>query len=125
MQVWANQYESASESGYRRRASAERDRRSSKRAGGRGDAAMNDHTQRIVKMLLLLTAMISVKANAETLTQKILPPKTNVAASSLQSYLDRVRADNSSLQPTSGSIWTDSGRLTRMTTTYAPCVHTT
>ena len=43
------------ESGYRRRASAERDRRSSKRAGGRGDAAMNDNTQRIVKILLLLT----------------------------------------------------------------------
>jgi flagellar L-ring protein FlgH len=77
---------------------------------------MNDHTQRIVKILLLLTAMILVKANAETLTQKILPPKTNVAASSLQSYLDRVRADNSSLQPAPGSIWTDSGRLTRMTT---------
>jgi flagellar L-ring protein precursor FlgH len=77
---------------------------------------VNDHTQRTVKTLLLLTAMISVKATAETLTQKILPPKTNVAASSLQSYLDRVRADNSSLQPSSGSIWTDSGRLTRMTT---------
>jgi flagellar L-ring protein FlgH len=77
---------------------------------------MNDHTQRIVKILLPLIAIISVKANAETLTQKILPPKTNVAASSLQSYLDRVRADNSSLQPTPGAIWTDSGRLTRMTT---------
>jgi flagellar L-ring protein precursor FlgH len=77
---------------------------------------MNDHTQRILKILLFLTAMISVKANAETLTQKILPPKTNVAASSLQSYLERVRADNSSLQPTPGSIWTDNGRLTRMAT---------
>ncbi len=77
---------------------------------------MNDNTQRIVKALLLLTSIISVKVNAETLTQKILPPKTNVAASSLQSYLDRVRADNSSLQPAPGSIWTDSGRLTRMTT---------
>jgi flagellar L-ring protein precursor FlgH len=77
---------------------------------------MKDNPQRTVKILLVLTAMISVKANAETLTQKILPPKSNVAASSLQSYLDRVRADNSSLQPASGSIWTDSGRLTRMTT---------
>ena len=77
---------------------------------------MNDNSQRTVKILLLLTAMITVKVTAETLTQKILPPKTNVAASSLQSYLDRVRADNSSLQPSSGSIWTDSGRLTRMTT---------
>ncbi len=73
-------------------------------------------TQRFVKILLLLIAMISVKANAETLTQKILPPKTNLAASSLQSYLDRVRADNSNLQSALGSIWTDNGRLTRMAT---------
>jgi flagellar L-ring protein precursor FlgH len=77
---------------------------------------MNDHTQRTVKTLLLLTAMVSADANAETLAQKILPPKTNVAASSLQSYLERVRADNSNLQPAPGSIWTDNGRLTRMTT---------
>ena len=77
---------------------------------------MNGHYQRFVKILLLLIAMISVKANAETLTQKILPPKTNLAASSLQSYLDRVRADNSNLQSALGSIWTDNGRLTRMTT---------
>jgi flagellar L-ring protein precursor FlgH len=77
---------------------------------------MNDHAQHTVKILLLLAAMIFVKADAETLTQKILPPKTNVAASSLQSYLDRVRADNSNLQPALGSIWTDNGRLTRMAT---------
>jgi flagellar L-ring protein FlgH len=43
-------------------------------------------------------------------------PKTNVAAASLSSYLERVRADNSNIQSTPGSIWTDSGRLTRMVT---------
>ncbi len=42
--------------------------------------------------------------------------KTNVASTSLASYLDRVRAENSGMQPTPGSIWTDSGRLTRITT---------
>ena len=77
---------------------------------------MIDLTQRTTKMLVLLITAISFKAHSETVLKKILPPKTNVASSSLQSYLDRVRADNSSLQPASGSIWTDSGRLTRMTT---------
>lgn len=42
--------------------------------------------------------------------------KTNVAAASLSSYLERVRAENSTIQSTSGSIWTDNGRLTRMAT---------
>jgi flagellar L-ring protein FlgH len=77
---------------------------------------MIDLTQRTAKILVLLITAISFKAHSETVFKKILPPKTNVASSSLQSYLDRVRADNSSLQPASGSIWTDSGRLTRMTT---------
>ncbi len=43
-------------------------------------------------------------------------PKPNVAEASLASYLDRVRAENSVSQATSGSIWADSGRLTRMMT---------
>ena len=77
---------------------------------------MKDHSERAVTIVLLLTVVISFNANAETLTQKIVSPKPNVAASSLQSYLNRVRADNSTLQPAPGSIWTDSGRLTRMTT---------
>jgi flagellar L-ring protein FlgH len=34
----------------------------------------------------------------------------------LTAYLARVHADNSSVQATPGSIWMDSGRLTRMTT---------
>lgn len=43
-------------------------------------------------------------------------PKPNLAAASLDAYLDRVRAENSSVQPSAGSIWTDSGRLSRMMT---------
>ena len=77
---------------------------------------MINPTQRTAKMLVLLIISISFKAHPETVLKKILPPKTNVASSSLQSYLDRVRADNSNLQPALGSIWTDNGRLTRMTT---------
>jgi flagellar basal body L-ring protein FlgH len=38
------------------------------------------------------------------------------AASSLDAYLTRVRADNKSVQATTGAIWTDAGRLTRMST---------
>jgi flagellar L-ring protein FlgH len=38
------------------------------------------------------------------------------AAASLDEYLRRVRADNSGAQATAGAIWTDQGRLTRMST---------
>jgi flagellar L-ring protein precursor FlgH len=48
--------------------------------------------------------------------QNALRPKPNLAAQSLDAYLDRVRAQNSSAQSSQGSIWTDSGRLSRMMT---------
>jgi flagellar L-ring protein precursor FlgH len=48
--------------------------------------------------------------------RKLTESKPNVAAASLSSYLERVRAENSNIQAAPGSIWTDSGRLTRMTT---------
>jgi len=38
------------------------------------------------------------------------------AASSLEAYLTRVRAENKAAQVTPGAIWTDAGRLTRMST---------
>jgi flagellar L-ring protein FlgH len=69
----------------------------------------------IAVILLLLLAVSSLRAQIETV-RKALEPKPNVAASSLTSYLERVRAENSNIQPAPGSIWTDSGRLTRMTT---------
>jgi flagellar L-ring protein precursor FlgH len=40
--------------------------------------------------------------------------KVNVAEASLDAYLARVRAENSAVQAAPGSIWVDSGRLTRM-----------
>jgi hypothetical protein len=46
----------------------------------------------------------------------LLPTSNNVATSSLNSYLARVRAETTSALPSQGAIWTDTGRLTRMTT---------
>jgi len=66
-------------------------------------------------VLLLLLAAASLRAQVASI-RKALEPKPNVAAASLTSYLERVRAENSTVQATPGSIWTDSGRLTRMTT---------
>ena len=40
----------------------------------------------------------------------------NPAAATLDSYLERVRAESAGAQPTTGSIFTDAGRLTRMST---------
>lgn len=67
-----------------------------------------------VASLLILTAA-SLQAQAKAIN-KLIEPKPNVAAASLSSYLERVRAENSNIQAVPGSIWTDSGRLTRMTT---------
>jgi flagellar L-ring protein precursor FlgH len=66
-------------------------------------------------ILFLLLAAASLRAQS-TIIKKLVPDKPNIAASSLSSYLERVRAENSSAQPAPGSIWTDSGRLTRITT---------
>ena len=57
-----------------------------------------------------------VKGPAKAAMVKAMPMKSNIASVSLESYLARVRADSSSVQATPGAIWTDSGRLTRMTT---------
>ncbi len=51
-----------------------------------------------------------------SLGQKLDLVKPGIASSSLNAYLARVRAENFSVQPTPGSIWLDSGRLTRMNT---------
>jgi flagellar L-ring protein precursor FlgH len=62
--------------------------------------------------LLLMTA--SILAAQTNPIHKLIEPKPNVAATSLSSYLERVRAENSNRQAAPGSIWTDSGRLTRI-----------
>jgi flagellar L-ring protein precursor FlgH len=67
----------------------------------------------VVGFIVLST--FSLCAQTEMI-RKLIEPKPNVAAVSLSSYLERVRAENSNVQAAPGSIWTDSGRLTRITT---------
>jgi flagellar L-ring protein precursor FlgH len=66
----------------------------------------------LVTVFGLLTALPS--AAQKKAIQKLVEPKPNVAAASLASYLERVRTENSIVQAAPGSIWTDTGRLTRM-----------
>jgi flagellar L-ring protein precursor FlgH len=66
-------------------------------------------------VFFLLPATIPLQAQKQAI-RKMLDPKPNIAATSLTSYLERVRAENSNVQSAPGSIWADSGRLTRMTT---------
>ena len=51
-----------------------------------------------------------------SLKQKLELVKPGLASSSLNAYLARVRMENSNTPATAGSIWSDSGRLTRMNT---------
>lgn len=69
----------------------------------------------VIGVLLLLMAACSLHAQVQAI-KKAMAPKPSVAATSLDSYLERVRTANSNVQPTAGSIWTDNGRLTRMNT---------
>jgi flagellar L-ring protein precursor FlgH len=70
----------------------------------------------IVAVILLSLLAASFSNGQVEAIHKMIEPKPNVAAASLSSYLERVRAANSNIQPIPGSIWTDSGRLTRMAT---------
>jgi flagellar L-ring protein precursor FlgH len=67
-----------------------------------------------MRFLLVLTLVLPLQAQSSLKT--LLTPKPNVAQTSLASYLERMRAENKSVQPATGAIWTDTGRLTRMTT---------
>ena len=55
----------------------------------------------------------AIRSNSST---KPLNTSSNPAESSLDAYLLRVRSDNKSVQASPGAIWTDAGRLTRMST---------
>src|SRR5882757_634322 len=70
-------------------------------------------TAAVILLVLLATPLLNGQVEA---IHKLIEPKPNVAAASLSSYLERVRAENSNIQAIPGSIWTDSGRLTRMAT---------
>ena len=72
-----------------------------------------------VGLLLLLLAASSARAAkpkpAQDADAKTLAA-SDPASSSLEAYLKRVRGDSTGVLATPGAIWTDAGRLTRMTT---------
>lgn len=69
----------------------------------------------VVFALLLMLAATSLRAEPSG-KKKTLTVRPNVASESLASYLERVRTESSNVQAAPGSIWTDTGRLTRMST---------
>jgi len=79
------------------------------------DRSQECFARTIAISVLLLWTTSSLWAQANN-PGKAPDSKPNVAAASLSSYLERVRTENSNIQAVPGSIWTDSGRFTRMVT---------
>jgi flagellar L-ring protein FlgH len=69
----------------------------------------------VVALALLVNVSSLLLAQSNPI-HKLTESKPSLAAASLSSYLERVRAESSNVQALPGSIWIDSGRLTRMTT---------
>jgi flagellar L-ring protein FlgH len=65
--------------------------------------------------LLAQTPLVTTTAKTNV-TSKRLEIASNPASTSLEAYLARVRQDNKAVQATPGAIWSDAGRLTRMST---------
>jgi flagellar L-ring protein FlgH len=63
--------------------------------------------------LILLPCAISVYAQPNN-TPANKKPKANPASSSIERYLDRVRQENLGAPASPGSIWSDNGRLARL-----------
>jgi len=61
-------------------------------------------------------APIAFAATKKKSGTKPLSAGSDPAAASLEAYLTRVRLDNKAVQSSMGAIWSDSGRLTRMST---------
>jgi flagellar L-ring protein precursor FlgH len=80
------------------------------------NVSTSDSAQTLVAVILLSILTVSTLHAQSDVIHKAIEPKPNVAAASLSSYLERVRAENSNIQTAPGSIWTDNGRLTRMVT---------
>lgn len=82
------------------------------------NSGMGPYVAGVIAVLLMLLAVCSIHAQPIKAIKKAVEgkDKPNVAEASLDSYLERVRAANSTGQTTPGSIWTDSGRLSRMNT---------
>jgi flagellar L-ring protein FlgH len=73
-------------------------------------------TAALLSSIVMLAQAPIVVGRHDEATAKPLSAGSDPAAASLDSYLTRVRADNKSVQASAGAIWTDAGRLTRMST---------
>ncbi len=66
-------------------------------------------------LLLLLAASLEAQSGPKIFEMKG-SARPNIAQSTLADYLDRVRAETSESRPADGSIWTENGRLARLST---------
>jgi flagellar L-ring protein precursor FlgH len=80
------------------------------------DSSICDSVRIFVLVISLSLSASSLLRAQTSAAHKMSESKPNVAAASLSSYLERVRTENSNIQAAPGSIWTDSGRFTRMVT---------
>ncbi len=62
---------------------------------------------------MLLTLFAGAQTNPH---RRLLSSSANIASTSLTAYVERVRKETSSAQPTAGAIWMETGRLTRLNT---------
>ena len=95
----------------------------------------DQHTIRVGKFALItagtLLLLLAVSMEAQTVSTIISPggkvtstteatkalnQHGNLAQTSLASYLERVRAETSETKPSEGSLWTENGRLARLST---------
>ncbi len=68
-------------------------------------------------LLLVCPAASRTQSRADkAAADKALHERGNVAEGSLASYLERVRAETQETRPAAGSIWTENGRLARLST---------
>jgi flagellar L-ring protein precursor FlgH len=67
-------------------------------------------------VLVASATSIAPVATKNSPSAKRLSAGSDPAATSLEAYLVRVRLDNKAVQSSTGAIWSDSGRLTRMST---------
>lgn len=76
-----------------------------------------DTRHRYLRIAIAAFLLSAISAGAQPHAHRTtVDPQSNVASASLASYLERVHADSSNVQAATGSIWTENGRLTRMTT---------
>ena len=88
-----------------------------------GALTMRRSHMHILLLGLLVSGLLGAACQAQqqqqqkqSLRKRLLPPSTNLASTSLSAYVERVRKATSDSVPSSGAIWTETGRLTRLNT---------